>query len=334
MKILNLIFAVLVASALFSTIGCTKDESFVSDAATSEIDDLPTSPEATIVWLEENGIDLHAHEGADHEGFRPNAEVTGTKQVMVDIYGEPTLVDAQIIDGYVVVEGDIVLGTEEEVDNQLDSRGSVHSSASRRWANRTMYYEINPAIYTNPLMTIKVISAITVINANTNLNLVARTNQSDYVKINLSTDGNYSTSIGKSGGMQEIYVTSSAPIGTVIHEFLHAAGLWHEQSRCDRNDYVSIMWSNIKSGKDHNFTRRCASNSGQDVGSYNISSVMHYPGTAFSTNGNATIVPNIPKLFELYNYNIFSVLGAIGQMGQREKLTTGDIQTVNAIYPR
>ena len=41
--------------------------------------------------------------------------------------------------------------------------------------------------------------------------------------------------------------------GIVMHELLHAAGFWHEQSRQDRDNYVQIIRDNIQDGMGFNF---------------------------------------------------------------------------------
>ncbi|KAB7502400.1 Zinc metalloproteinase nas-15 [Armadillidium nasatum] len=54
--------------------------------------------------------------------------------------------------------------------------------------------------------------------------------------------------IGKIGGPQEINFGSWCfqQFGVVLHELYHCLGFYHEQSRPDRDDYVEIVWDNIK----------------------------------------------------------------------------------------
>ena len=117
---------------------------------------------------------------------------------------------------------------------------------------------------------------------------VQRTSQSDYIHVR-PEDG-CSSQVGRQGGRQDISLTSGCfPKGTIQHEFLHAIGMYHEQSRPDRDTYVTINLENVESRKENNFEK--ASHS-QILGNpYDYGSVMHYGRTAFSKNGRDTITP-------------------------------------------
>lgn len=56
------------------------------------------------------------------------------------------------------------------------------------------------------------------------------------------------SAIGHNGNKQQMRMGDLCPAGSVIHEWGHSIGLWHTQSRPDRDDYVQIMWDNILPG--------------------------------------------------------------------------------------
>lgn len=56
--------------------------------------------------------------------------------------------------------------------------------------------------------------------------------------------------LGSRGGRQTVSLQSPdcLRIGVISHEFMHALGFVHEQSRFDRDKYVTVMWPNIWRG--------------------------------------------------------------------------------------
>ena len=60
------------------------------------------------------------------------------------------------------------------------------------------------------------------------------------------------------GGEQPVWLPDSCTVGNVIHEIGHAVGLWHEQSREDRDAHVKVMEENIDKRKRHNFFQESA----------------------------------------------------------------------------
>lgn len=105
--------------------------------------------------------------------------------------------------------------------------------------------------------------------------------------------------------------------GTIMHEFLHAAGFWHEQSRADRDDYVTINWDNIPKDKHHNFLKYNYKETDDLNRPYDYGSVMHYGGYGFAIDRKQPTI--IPKK-------------AGAKIGQRTHLSQNDIKEIQLYY--
>uniref|UniRef100_A0A3P9JX49 Metalloendopeptidase n=1 Tax=Oryzias latipes TaxID=8090 RepID=A0A3P9JX49_ORYLA len=102
----------------------------------------------------------------------------------------------------------------------------------------------------------------------------------------------------------------------VEHEFLHALGFFHEQSRYDRDDFVTIVWNNIL--KESNFEKAGSDISTTHGTPYDYRSVMHYSKDAF-TNGNGSTIITIDPKFQ----NV---------IGQRLEMSYYDVLELNRLY--
>ncbi|EWY36963.1 hypothetical protein N825_22895 [Skermanella stibiiresistens SB22] len=222
-----------------------------------------------------------------------------------------------------VCEGCIILGTHADMKatadhllanpSQLETNevmGSAIIGDRYRWKNGKIPFRIHPALRDQ----YRVYDAIKHWHEMTPIRLEPHSAGSDYVEF--VPGSGCASAVGRQGGRQEIIVGPGCTTGNLIHEIGHTVGLWHEQSRIDRDAWVEILWSNMDPRYSHNFEQHITD--GIDLNYYDYGSIMHYPSNAFSRNGQPTIRPrrNGPE------------------MGQRSGLSVGDIAAVRAICSR
>ncbi len=127
------------------------------------------------------------------------------------------------------------------------------------WAGGKVYYEMDPDLVPNFLQTI-IREAMDEYEQHTCLKFYLKNSRStQFIRFQYTSDGCYSTLVGKEGGIQTININiGCAEHSGLLHEIGHAIGFWHEQSRPDRDNYLTINWDNIEAGQvsDYQFELR------------------------------------------------------------------------------
>lgn len=207
------------------------------------------------------------------------------------------------LEGLLIYQGDMILGKVEDLEKNEDAI----SGNANRWNCSQVPYVISHPSVTN------ITDAINYMNANTNVQFIPRTSEADYVDF-VEIPMGFSSSVGRQGGRQTINLQNNPPWGKVLHEMTHAIGYYHEHTRSDRDEFISVtpasMLSNI------NFIIQ---NDSYETENYDFESIMHYPLSGSVNGGSFTLVP------------LVSIPGGI-TVGQRTHYSALDIASINKIY--
>jgi len=205
----------------------------------------------------------------------------------------------------------------------LDKTRNAILSQRRKWPNGVIPYEISPTDFSaNERKLIQ--TSMRRIMQGTCIKFIPRQSHSDYVLIRSSNDGCYTTNVGYARGVTEISLESSRGPDcmhnvVIMHELLHAVGLWHEHMRYDRDQFVRINYQNVAPGLADQFNIVSASQSSTYNVPYDYTSIMHYGKTAFSVDGRSITTEPLQRQF-------------LNVIGRSRDISSSDLLKVNRMY--
>lgn len=234
---------------------------------------------------------------------RTVAELSGETEIDVDEGQDWDIFDVN--NGLDLLEGDI---------DESYGRNSIIGE-QYRWPKTIPYY-IEDSVEMNAKGV--VLKAFEQYRLKTCIDFTPWKGEENYISV-YKGSGCFSSVGNRRVGKQRLSIGNNCDrLGTVEHEFLHALGFWHEQSRADRDDYVTIKWDQIEPGKDHNFNKYDDAVSSALGVPYDYGSVMHYSKTSFNIDKAPTIVTKIPQFMDV--------------VGQRMEFSDSDLLKVNRLY--
>ena len=248
------------------------------------------------------------------------------------IYFQPKLAIAQIAEietkeEYIVIEGDILIPK-----HIYDEKGIEAIYSTNFWPNGIVPFEWDQNVSTQNRT--NAINAMQEWENVANVDFRPRNNEPNFILIRDSANdadpGNSSEWVGMMGGPQRVNILDWQIRFIIVHELGHVLGLWHEQSRKDRDDYIQINWNNIQPRFRDQFVKHDAADvypkkvyaiDGDKT--YDFGSVMHYDRFAFSTQpGVLETITVLPQYQAWQNV-----------IGQKDSLSILDRLTMSFLYP-
>ena len=226
------------------------------------------------------------------------------------------------VGGLKVLEGDILLDHVDDLPSMLapairQPQGIGTADSSSLWPKVAGIYTIPYEVTAGNASTIK--SAVTQFNAIFKglIQFVPRATQHDYVNFNLTAPpgSGCESYIGDiHQGAQNIEGNAACPLPSLLHEMGHSVGLYHEQSRADRDSFVTFNLANLIDGQEIQYAQPI--DNAQDIGLYDFASIMMYYPLALSRDGKLTMESKPAGI----------------EFGVSQTYSAGDIDTIKRLY--
>jgi len=222
-----------------------------------------------------------------------------------------------------MIEGDMLNTDALQADikrMQMHAAGFISgddASTRGKWPNATVPYLI--ASNMNAKGKAAIDAAMADFHAKSCIKFVKKTTaHKNYINI-IQGGGCYSYIGDINRGAQSVSIGFGCEYkGIVIHEFMHALGFYHEQSRRDRDQYITIDFSNIPTNRASNFQKYQAGAAETHGAGYDKQSVMHYGNKAFAINRSKNTITSKSDPNEV--------------LGQRSGFSTIDLIQLNKHY--
>ncbi len=210
------------------------------------------------------------------------------------------------------IEGDIF------IEKEFNTKGTALDYEPRRWKNNTFVFKIDPNFPKKE----RIYDAFKFFQE-TNIRFKEHTDEKNYVLFQyIKDDGCWSRLGMRNKGEQEIVIDNWGEAGNVAHEICHALGLWHEQMRPDRDEYIKVEFDNITEDWKGQYKARENKPWVYTSATFDFGSIMLYDSWGCC---GVAIDESKPIMTKLDGKTFDS---------QREKLSATDIETLNRLYPK